>query len=71
MIALYPEFVEGGEHRGNGVGGAAVNERRTALMDDQMDRVEERHQIFGIDGIDAAVVPVSNHRPPSATALES
>jgi len=68
--AIHAKFIESGEHRGNGVGGAAIDEGSPTRIDDEMDGIEEGHQIFGIDGMDAVLVTVGDHRPPSAAALE-
>ena len=53
------------------MGGTAVDECGATLVDDEMNRIEQRHQIFGIDGMDAVVESVSDHRTPSAAALDS
>jgi hypothetical protein len=66
-----PEFIECSKHRRNGMGGTAVDECGATLVDDEMNRIEQRHQIFGIDGMDAVVESVSDHRTPSAAALDS
>jgi len=71
MRSRNAEFVECGEHRGNGMGGPAVYECGATPVDDEMNCIEQRHQIFSIDGMDAMVVSVSDHRPPSAAALDS
>jgi hypothetical protein len=71
ILTIHAEFVERGEHRGHGMGGATIDESGPTRIHDEMDGIEEGHQIFGIDGMDAVIVTVGDHRPPSAAALES
>ena len=69
--AIDARFLECRQQSGYGVSGATVDECGSALVDDEVNGIELRHQILGVDGVDAVRVSVSDHRPPSKAALDS